>query len=317
MKREQNYDEKTSRRYPVAHILRAGAMRSIGVAALAVFALCVIAVLAYAHDFWLVPDAFRVTAGESVHVRGQTSSKFPTSEAAVALDRVVDARLISPGGAERITDLSHSGTSLLLRHRPATPGQRIIAVRLYPRAVRESAAGFRRYLELEGAPDALARLYREGLLRGRDSVTRRYAKYAKTLVEVGEDGPRAFAATAEHPLEFVPLSDPMSLRRGDTVAFALVYRGRPLAGARVHGGVARGAEPRAAGTTGAGNPDDRLTTDAEGTFRLALSAGGLWNVRTIHVVQAEANSGADWETHWATFVFYVDTTAACSGGSRR
>lgn len=280
----------------------------------------VFAVLAEAHDFWLVPDAFRVAAGESVQVRGQTSSKFPTSESAVALDRVADAQLIGAAGSERITELSHSGTSLLLRHRPATPGQRIVAVTLRPRSVRESSASFRRYLELEGAPEALRRIDQEGLLRGRDSLTRRYAKYAKTLVEVGSGGPRAFSRVASHPLEFVPARDPGALRAGDTIDIRLLYRGQPLRKAQVHAGAAPGGNADLASTSA--EADVHLVTDGEGRLRLRLTRDGLWNVRTIHVVKAEANSGADWDTHWATLVFYVGEpsrapaqTASSMGGA--
>jgi ketosteroid isomerase-like protein len=38
----------------------------------------------HAHDFWLVPDAFRISSGDWLRVHGQTSSQFPTSEAAGA-----------------------------------------------------------------------------------------------------------------------------------------------------------------------------------------------------------------------------------------
>lgn len=285
--------------------------RHSSAAAVALLAVFGVALVAHAHDFWLVPDAFRIAEGGYLEVRGQTSSRFPTSESAVALDRVADARLIDASGSERIGEMAHRGTSLLLRHRPTTPGQRVVAVTLHPRSVRESAAGFRRYLELEGAPEALARIEREGLLRGRDSVTRRYAKYAKTVVEVGSGGARAFSAIAGHPLEFVPRGDPARLVAGDTAAIQLLYRGRPLAGATVHGGaVGRRGRP---GMTSAGSsealpdsivaPDVHLTTDASGVLRLPITAAGLWNVRTIHVVQADQGSGADWDTHWATLVF--------------
>jgi hypothetical protein len=40
--------------------------------------------------------------------------------------------------------------------------------------------------------------------------------------------------------------------------------------------------------------------------------GGLWNVRTIHIVQADAGSGADWDAHWASAVF-----AAAPASARR
>lgn len=260
---------------------------------------------AKAHDFWIIPDAFAVAEGSEVRVRGQTSSRFPTSEAAVAINRVADARLLSANADERVTDMSHAGNSLVLRHRPGTRGQRIMAVTLLPRSVRESVASFRRYLELEGAPEALATLDREGSLRGRDSVTRRYAKYAKTVIEVGRGGPRAFSRAAGHPLEFIPLADPSTLTAGDTLHVRVLYRGRPLAGSNTHAGyvpaetLARPADSSAAAS------DQHLVADANGLIHVPLRSGGLWNVRMIHIAAADAGSGADWDTHWATLVFYV------------
>lgn len=291
-----------------SHRVRRPALRA-GAALIAVLAT---AAALFAHDFWLVPDAFRVTPGGWIEVRGQTSSRFPTSESAVALDRVADARVISAASEEVIRNLSHSGTSLVLRSRPATPGQRIVAVRLHPRSVRESPESFRRYLELEGAPEALERYGREGLLPRTDSVTRRYAKYAKTFVEVGQRGPRAWERVAGHPLEIVPLADPSTVPLGDTLAVRLLYRGRPLAGARLHAGAA----PRSGGTRLAGE-DSHLETDREGVARLFINCIGLWNVRTLQIVPADAGSGADWDVHWATIVFEVPQrgTGMCLGRS--
>lgn len=270
-----------------------------------------IAIAAHAHDFWLVPDAFALAEGAALQVRGQTSSRFPTSESAVALDRVADARVIGATTEERITDLSHAGPSLVLRHRPTTRGQRIVAVTLRPRSVRESAASFRRYLQLEGAPEALDRLDREGLLQGRDSVTRRYAKYAKAIVEVGRGGPRAFSHRAGHPLELILLSDPSALQTGDTLSLHIVYRGQPLPGARAHAGyVVSLSETAPADTAAARSADVHLTANADGVISVAITSIGLWNVRLIHVAQADPGSGADWDTHWATLVFQVGPAAA-------
>ena len=265
-----------------------------------------------AHDFWLVPDAFAVTPGGWIDVRGQTSSRFPTSESAVALDRIADARVLSGSGDETIRDLSHAGTSLQIRHRPTAAGQRVVALTLKPRSVRESAASFRRYLELEGAPEALERYGREGRLPTTDSVTRRYAKYAKTIVEVGRGGPRAFSRLAGHPLEFVPVEDPSGLRAGQQAAFRLMYRGRPLAGARIH------AEAAPAGTQMVGGP--RLETDAAGVVRVCVDRPGTWNVRTLQIFPVDSGPGADWDAHWATLVFEVPRRAAemripCAGSA--
>ena len=295
------------------------------------------ATLVSAHDFWLVPDAFAVTPGEALVVRGQTSSHFPTSESAVATDRVRDARVIAADGETRLTDLTQQGTSLMLRHVPRGDGQRVVVLRLAPRTVREAAAGFKRYMELEGAPELAARYEREGRLPKTDSITRRYAKYAKTLVEVGRGGPRAYAKVAGHPVEFVPLQDPAAVRAGDTLAVRLLYAGRPLAGAHLRAGAAAstaavstgaastgaastaGATMNGAGTGGAvaAHAEDLvLTTDGDGVARVPLAQAGLWNVRTIHIVPADQGPGADWDVHWATLVFNVAsaTEPRASGG---
>ena len=250
-----------------------------------------------AHDFWLVPDAFQVAPGGEVVVRGQTSSTFPTSESAVALDRVASAELIDAAGRTALKNLSHAGPSLMIRQRVSqAAGQRLVTMTLHPRTVRESPESFRRYLVLEGAPEALARYERDGLLPT-DSITRRYAKYAKTLVEVGRGGPRVFSQLAGHPAEFVPLSDPKGLKAGDTLAVRVLFQGQPVPGARMHAGTA---------PHGGSHHDADFVADAQGIARIPIVAAGVWNVRALHIVPAPRGSGADWDVHWLTLVFQVD-----------
>ncbi|MFN2317747.1 MAG: hypothetical protein ABR602_13850, partial [Gemmatimonadales bacterium] len=81
-----------------------------------------------AHDFWLVPLGFQVDAGADLVVLGQTSSAFPSSLSAVTVDRIASAAVIGATGSEPLRDLSVAGNSLRLRHRPATPGQKVVAV---------------------------------------------------------------------------------------------------------------------------------------------------------------------------------------------
>lgn len=256
--------------------------------------------VARAHDFWLVPDAFEIAERAELRVHGQTSSRFPTSESAVAPDRIVEARIIGATNEERITGLSTSGTSLVLRHRPAQAGQRVVVASIAPRSLRASGPEFKRYMELEGAADLAAKYERQGLLPKSDSITRRYAKYAKTIVEVGRGGPRAFSRVAGQVAEFVPLRDPAALRAGDTLPVRLLYRGRPLGDAHVHAGPATDAGAAA---------DLSFTTDADGTVRLPVASAGLWNIRTIHIVPAPSGSGADWDSHFVSFVFTVAASA--------
>lgn len=261
-------------------------------------ALILSASFAVAHDFWLVPDAFRVAVAGEVVVRGQTSSAFPTTLSAVTPDRVTEARIVGASASddERITALSTHDNSLVLRHRPRTPGQKIVAVAVGWRLVNETAASFRKYLVAEGAEDALKHYDRAGQLPTGD-IVRRYAKYGKTALEVG-DGPRAFDRVIGHPLEFIPLSDPGAARASSELRVRLVFQGQPLARVRVHAGVAP--------TAGRATPPERLlVTSDDGVVAVPVGVAGLWNIRTIHVVPTPPGADANWDVHWATFVYAV------------
>lgn len=287
--------------------MRRVALARVAFATTALVAICTS--LLTAHDFWLVPDAFSVTPGGRIAARGQTSSLFPTSLSAVTPDRIVEARVVTAGSDLAVAGKAARGTSLVLWHRPVTLGQHVIGVRLAPRSVRESPASFRHYLDLEGAPEARERYERAGLLPaiGGDSITRRYAKYAKSFVEVGR-GPRAFSRTLGHPLEMVPLADPATLRAGDTLRLRLVLLGAPAPVARLTAGSVRPGSAMTTDTAAARRAaarDISVETDSTGVVSVVVDRAGLWNVRTIQIVPATTGSGADWDVHWATIVFPV------------
>ncbi len=251
-----------------------------------------------AHDFWLVPDPMAASGSSDIVVRGQTSSAFPTSESAVAVDRITNATVIGASGKETITARSIDGVSLLLRHRPNTPGQKVIGATLGWRQVKETAESFRKYLVLEGAADALKRFELAGTLPTSD-IVRRYAKYAKTVVEFGT-GPRAFDRVAGHPLEFIPLSDPSAPRATTALRVRILFQGQPLANARIHAG-------RAPVDGQPAEKDHELISSADGVVTVSAGAAGLWNVRTIHVVPSPAGADANWDVHWASFVWRQPT----------
>ena len=251
-----------------------------------------------AHDFWIVPVLFQVEPGSSIEVLGQTGTRFPVSQSAVAPERVAEARIIGSNGDENVGDFSIRDKSLLLRHRPSQAGQVVVAVALAPASRRVTPAGLQRYIALEGAPELAQRYEREGRYPGTDSVTQRSQKSAKTVMEVGQHGPRAFGQPAGHLLELVPVGDPASVRPGGSLEVRVLYRGRPLPNAALRAGlaVADSSAPRA---------DTTLVSDAGGVVRLAVPTSGLWNLRLLHAAPAPDTAG-EWEVLFATFVFNVD-----------
>ena len=269
-----------------------------------------------AHDFWIVPTAFHVSAGETLELRGQTSTRFPTSLSAVTPERVAEARLIGASSDERLTEISTTGKSLLIRHRPTTAGQRIVAVGLVPRSTRTTPERLKRYIALEGAPALADRYEREGAFPKTDSVTQVSSKFAKTIVEVGQGGPRAFDKTVGHPLELVPLNDPSALRAGDTLLVRLLHHGRPVAGAHLHAGAApmglTAMSDSAQSATAPAAKDLSVETGPDGVARIAVAEPGLWNVRTVH---AAPTAAGPWEALFVTLVFNVSSSGGAGSSS--
>lgn len=287
----------------VGSIARRRRARSVfGGACIAGVLLLVSVLTLSAHDFWIVPNAFVVASGGSIEIRGQTGTTFPNSVSAVAPERVAEARIVGASEDERITDLSVKDSSLILRHKPSTPGQRIVAVALVARTSRTTPANLKRYIALEGNAELADRYEREGAYPKIDSVTQRAAKYAKTIVEIGQGGPRAYARTVGHALEFVPVNDPSALHVGDSLAVRRLFRGQPVAGAHLHAGA---AAPPSAATDGAEQAKDlSVVTGSDGVAKIPLARAGLWNARTLYAAPA-AGTGAEWEVAFATLVFNV------------
>jgi len=283
------------------------ARRSGAIAALVSAAtLMVVATLA-AHDFWLVPSAMTFAPGEELHILGQSGTRFPRSSGATQPAQVVEARLISASRNDRLTDLTVSGRSLLIRQKPAVAGQHVVAVSLTPRNARTTPERLRRYLALEGAPELAARYEGEASLARMDSVMQTTAKFAKTIVEVGSRGRRAFDKTAGHALELVPLRDPAALRAGDSLGVRLLYRGKPVSGVHLRAGW---GSPTAVNDSTApqGQPaesDQTIVTDDKGVARLRITDAGLWNVRVLYATSM-AGMAEHWEVFFATLVFAVN-----------
>lgn len=288
--------EQRGRRYEGA------SWRSIAGAAVVCFTMLLFANTAGAHDFWLVPDAFEIANGAMLGVHGQTGTTFPLSISALSADRIAEGRIIGAGGSEKLGDFSQAGASLIIRHRPTSSGQRIVAIALVSRTSRQSADAFRRYLTLEGAAELAADYAQRGLLP-RDSVLVRSEKFAKTIVEVGHGGPRAFSIPAGHALEILPLEDPLSLQQTAGARFRVTYRGNSLPRIHLHGGPAAGVPDSQA-------TDMSLTTDDSGVVTVPLSKRGLWNLRVAYASPSAPGSGADWDVDFATFVFSIGTTGS-------
>lgn len=256
--------------------------------------------LAAAHDLWLVPARFSVAPGESLSVALNTGDTFPASEGAVKRERIERAALITTESSAPLTSFREEEKSTVVDiTAPRGPGGAIVELVLKPIATKQSRSSFDEFVKHEGLEAVAQQLAREK--ERREEERRTYAKYAKTLLRVGNGSGAAalYRRPLGHRLEIIPEADPFSLKRGEAFPVRLLFEGRPLAGARIVVGSTASATATQSKLTGS-------RTDAQGRIRLRLDeSGGAHYIHALHMIPAADRTTAEWESFWATLTFEV------------
>ena len=243
-----------------------------------------------AHDFWIEPSTFRPEVGATVGIALRVGEGFrgdPVPRTPARIERFV---LVSPSREAPIEGASAASDPAGVA-RISEPGVQVVGYRSNASRVDLEAAKFEQYLKEEGLEAIVA----ERARRGESAKPSReiYSRCAKSLLAAGAGSKAGHDRELGFTLELVPEKNPYADRSGGTLPVRLRHRGKPLAGALV---VALQREA----------PEKRLSarTDEEGRVTFAL-APGAWLVKAVHMVPAPADSGADWESLWASLTFEV------------
>jgi Domain of unknown function (DUF4198) len=243
---------------------------------------------ARSHDFWIRPSGFRPAPGSRVEIDLRVGEGFRGESVARNPERIERfVSLASPGSPEAIAGVDGKAPAGFLRAREGG-GIVWIGYQSRPTPIELEAGKFDRYLAEEGLERIveLRRARGESLKPGRE----RYARCAKSLLRTGPGQGAGIGTKLGFPLEIVPEDDPAATG-GGSLGFQLLYRDRPVEGILV-------------GCTSEDAPEKevRRRTDGEGRVRFELAAKGVWLVRAVHMVPAQAE-GADWESYWASLTF--------------
>jgi uncharacterized GH25 family protein len=241
-----------------------------------------------AHDLWIEPTTFTPAPGQIMGVRlrvGENLVGDPVRRNAALVDEFV---LQDTAGRRPVIGRNGADPAGLVRVGAA--GVQVIGYRSRPSALDATAAKFNQYLREEGLDTIVA-------LRAQRNETNAdtrelFSRCAKSLVlsggNVADGGDRVLG----FPLELVAERNPYALGERDELPIRLTYENRPLANALVV------ALNRA-------NPGDKLTarTDRDGRVRFPVAAKGMWLIKSVHMVPAAEESGAQWASFWASLTF--------------
>lgn len=244
---------------------------------------------AAAHDLWLQPGAFRVTAGTEVPVAVLVGDGPDRQRSQIPGRRVVRFGVVGPDGTERdLKGAFQAGQDAPVRLSAAGAHVVVLATDNGARNVLPGDR-FEAYLHEEGlTPAIVARAGR----RGADG-SEAYGRRAKALVQVGAGGPQDAAARALGlTLEIVPQVSPYATPRPTALPVQVLYEGRPLAGARVK--LADLGRDAVVATQ---------VTDADGRARFAMPGAGAWRLAVVWTKVLPATAETDFETVFSSLTF--------------
>ena len=201
--------------------------------------------------------------------------------------RILGFALVSARGARAVGGLPATEPAGVARIED--PGWTIVAYRSSRSPVKLEPAKFEQYLADEGLDRILAiRRERGESDRPGNEVFSRCAKALLAVSPAAGGFDRIIGLT----LELVPEASPAAAARSRAFPVRLLYEGRPLAGALL---VAMNQA----------KPDRkiRVRTGRDGRASISLTGAGIWLVKAVHMIPAPKETGADWESLWASLTF--------------
>lgn len=246
-----------------------------------------------AHDFWLAASNWTPPATAPVTITAGVGEHFPTRtdyrlrENWLDLWRIVGAN----GDVPAPRTFAKRDLEMALELMLPQPGAYLAVMRTAPSTIEMKAKEFTDYLKEEG----LERIVnaRQAAGEADQPAKEKYSRSAKLAIRNGPGGAGHLTRPIGLPAEFVPSTDPTSVRVGQTLTVQLLVEGKPVAGAAVS----------AVSDITAGAPVTHLT-GADGRATFAIDRGGAWLLKTVHMARAPKDV-ADWESHWVTLAFHA------------
>ncbi|MEL0435502.1 DUF4198 domain-containing protein [Phycobacter sp. K97] len=245
---------------------------------------------AFAHEFWIEPKSYQVSAGEPVTADLVNGQSFKGARLPYFEKRTKRFEVIS--GAQRLEYQGRMGDLPALSLRAAEPGLLTVVHETEPETLNyKDWEKFDAFAQHKGFADIRERHGERGLPF--EDFTERYSRHAKALIAVGSGAGTDSLRGLE--TEFVAEANPYTLE-ADTLPVRIYYQGEPRAGAQIE---VFERTPTGEVTV------FLLRSDTGGRAEIPVKPGHSYLLDAVVLRPADADSGAVWETLWAALTFAV------------
>jgi hypothetical protein len=245
---------------------------------------CIQGAFLQAHDVWLGASPW--LAGPQTKnfiVTANVGETFP-----IVADKATPAgvelwRVIGPAGPVSVQGFRQQGQSIATIFAAGPPGAYLGIMLTKPQVTTMNGKEFTDHLKEEGLQSVIAERARLGQTGA--AARERYSRYAKVIVRKGEETGLHVTQPAKLKAEFVPATDPSTIKAGQSLAVRFLIDGKPASGVLL------------TMMSQKSKFDER--TDANGRAAFVVPHAGPWLIRTVHMVRAPRSPKVDWD--WESF----------------
>jgi uncharacterized GH25 family protein len=253
--------------------------------------LIVMSPLTLAHDFWLAPEQFQIQAPSTVPILFKVGHKGDVEPWDLRWKRIVALRQYQQDG---IIDLSTTVKPVSARNEGSAnviaqnAGTLIIGFESYHSVSELEAERFNSYASDEGLTRVIATRTSKGHMQ--KPGTEIYSRKAKAIIQAGDVYTDNVLKPIGHTLEIVPLTHPYKSMESDFFGVKVMYKGRPLANAKVHLVALDNAQIK----------EKAQQTNSQGEAEFSLPRQGKWMFVSAWAEPLENGDTAEFETYFAS-----------------
>jgi uncharacterized GH25 family protein len=245
-----------------------------------------------AHEFWMAPVKYYFSTGENFSLDFRIGEDFIGEAWIAKKERFERFELHQVEKMQDIKPLIVEGEKSVVSIPLTSEGANLVVLQTNNAYSELTGEEFNAYLKEDALDDAYSYRKKNNQL---DKVGKElYARYSKTIFQVGNKIDDGYKKSANLPIEIFVEQNPATLKVGSKVSFKLMFEGKPLFGARVS--VWNRHNNR---TT-----RQPIFTQQDGRIETHISNPGPWMVSVVKMVPSK-DPKADWISYWGSLTFGV------------
>jgi uncharacterized GH25 family protein len=253
--------------------------------------LCTITFASLAHEFWLLPQKFRLKINESIAIDINVGENFTGKYWGGKKDKIAKLTHYSQEGQEEILGSVAESNPNQIQVAFKTAGNHLIAFNNENKFIELEAPKFNEYLKEEGLDNALAFRKEQSLLdtKGREL----YRRCVKTLLQVSDKQDDSYKINTGMRLELIPTANPYMKNTPKQLTFDVLFDNQIQANAlvlvwqKVNGKVNM----------------KKYRSNADGKVNFPFEAKGKWMISTVKMIPHTDPKEADWQSFWGSYTF--------------